>query len=112
VTAVEDRQVAAAVAYIRSNAREPIGVDDVVKQSKISRRALEIRFRRILGCSIRDEIQRLRIGWARQLLVETGLSVAKIADAAGFSSLSYLSKVFRRATGETLGEYRRNHRVP
>jgi len=112
VTAVEDRDVAAAVSFIRGNAREPIGVDDVVKQAAISRRALEIRFRRTLGRSIRDEIQRLRIGWAQQLLLETNLSVAKIAEAAGFSSLSYLSKVFRRAAGETLGEYRRNHRVP
>lgn len=37
--------------------------------------------------------------------------VTKVADAAGFNSLSYLSKVFHREVGQTLAHYRRQHRV-
>jgi LacI family transcriptional regulator len=112
VIAVEDRDVAEALKYIRDHARRPIGVLDVVKHSAMSRRALEIRFHRSLGRSIREEIERLRLNLVRQLLVETNLSVQKIADNASFNSVSYLSKVFRRATGVTLTDYRREHHSP
>jgi LacI family transcriptional regulator len=110
VIAIEDREVASAVMYIRENAKRPIGVDDIVRHSAMSRRALEIRFYRSLGRSIREEIQRVRLGWVKQLLVETDLSIAKIADCTGFSSQSYLSGVFRRDTDTTLAAYRRANR--
>jgi LacI family transcriptional regulator len=110
VMAVEDQDVAAALRFIRQNAKEPIGVKDVVAKVALSRRALEIRFEHCLGRSIRSEIQRVRLAWTKQLLVETDLSAAKISDVVGFGSLSYLSKVFHRETGETLARYRRNNR--
>jgi LacI family transcriptional regulator len=106
VVAIEDRDVAMAVMYIRENARKPIGVHDVVKHSAVSRRALEIRFQNQLGRSIREEIQRVRLNLVMQLLVETDLSIAKIAECTGFSSQSYLSDVFRRELGTTLAAYR------
>ena len=111
VIAVEDRDVAAALIFIRDNSRRPIGVHDVVKRFAISRRALEVRFRHSLGRSIRAEIERVRLNWAKQLLTETNLPLGKIAQHTGFSSLSYLSKVFHRAAGMTLAQYRRDHRT-
>jgi len=110
VIAVEDRDVAAAILYIRDNARRPIGVRDVVKHAAISRRALEIRFLHILKRSIREEIQRVRLNWVQQMLVETNMPIWKIADCTGFSSLSYLRKVFHRTVGATLVSYRKKHR--
>jgi LacI family transcriptional regulator len=111
VLAIEDRDVSAAVAFIRKNAKRPIGVQDVVKQTAMSRRALEIRFQRCLGRSIRGEIERIRLEWTKQLLVETDLPLGKIADCAGFGSQSYLSKVFHETIGVTLTQYRRDHRI-
>jgi LacI family transcriptional regulator len=111
VLAVEDRDVASAVIFIRDNAKRPIGVQDVVKHTAVSRRALEIRFQKSLNRSIREEIQRVRLHWAKQLLVETNLPIWKIAERSGFSSLSYLSKVFHRTVGSTLAAYRRDHHV-
>ncbi len=108
--AVEDREVATALRFIRERSREPIGVDDVVEHVLLSRRAMEIRFQRVVGRSIRKEIQRVRLVWAKQLLLETVMPVTRIADAIGFGSHSYLSKVFHRETGETLAAYRRRHR--
>jgi len=112
VIAVEDPDVSVALRFIRDHARRSIGVTDVVRHAAIGRRTLEIRFHRTLGRSIREEIQRVRLGWTRQLLLETDLSLAKIAEQSGISSLSYLSKVFRRQTGVTLARYRRQHRTP
>ena len=99
-----------ALMYIRDNSRRPIGVYNVVKHSVISRPAQEIHFHRNLGRSTCVEIQRVRLNWAKQLLTESNLPIGKIANDIGFSSLSYLSKVFHPATGVTLAQYRRDRR--
>jgi LacI family transcriptional regulator len=112
VIATDDREVAAALRFIRNQARGPIGVEDVVSETGISRRNLEIRFRRVLGRSVRDEIQRVRLVHTRQLLLETNLPVERIAQLAGFRSLSYLSNVFRREVGMRVAEFRRQMRGP
>jgi LacI family transcriptional regulator len=110
--AIEDRHVAAAVRFIRDHCREAITVGDVVSESGISRRSLEIRFQQLLGRSIRQQIQQARLAWSKKLLVETNLSAEKIAQASGFSSLSYMSSVFRRELGTTLTDFRRQARNP
>jgi LacI family transcriptional regulator len=111
VIAIEDRDVAETVHYIRQNARRPIRILDIVQHLGVSRRALEIRFHRSLGWSIREEIERVRIQFAKQLLAETDLSAAKIAENTGFSGEGYLGKVFHRVTKTTLAQYRREHRA-
>jgi LacI family transcriptional regulator len=111
VIAVEDVHLAAAMRFIRDNIRRSIGVEDVVEQSRLSRRALEIRFQRCLGRGIREEIQRVRLNLVQQFLVETNLPVWKIAEIAGFNQLAYLSRVFSREAGMTLLQYRRKHRI-
>jgi LacI family transcriptional regulator len=112
VLAIEDRHVAAAVRFIRDHCREAITVGDVVAESHISRRSLEIRFQQRLGRSIRQQIQQARLAWSKRLLIETNLSAEKIAQTCGFSSLSYMSSVFHRELGTTLTDYRRQARNP
>ena len=110
VIVAENRDVSVAAAFIRDNARRPIGVQDVVKHCATSRRTLEVCFQHSLGRSIREEIERVRINSAKQLLAETDLSATKIARSSGFNSQSYLSKVFRRVVGMTMARYRRDYR--
>lgn len=112
VIATDDRHVSVALRFIRDHARESINVADVVEQAGPSRRGLEIRFRSILGRSIRDEIQRVRLTYAKQLLLDTNLPTQRIATLVGFSSLQYLSNVFRREAGMTLAQFRRRMQVP
>lgn len=110
VIAVEDACVAVALQFIRDNAREAIGVNDVVAQTKSSRRSLEIRFQSLLGRTIRQEIQRARLFLVRQFLLDTDLPAWRIAEVTGFNSLHYLCRVFHREFGIPLAEYRRRHR--
>jgi LacI family transcriptional regulator len=105
--ATDDPHVVMALRFIRDHAKEAIDVGDVVREAGISRRSLEIRFQTILKRSIRAEIQRVRIGFAKQLLVETNLSVERIALLTGFCSLSHLGSTFRLETGMTPAQYRR-----
>ncbi len=107
VLAVEDGDVTAALQFIRQHASEPMQVDDVLRAVAVSRSALERRFQQILGRSVWAELHRTRMDRARSLLVETDMPIPHVADASGFGSPEYMSYVFKRATGLTPREYRK-----
>ena len=111
VLAMEDRHVAGALRFIRENVARPIQVADVLKAAPLSRRALEMRFRRAVGRSIHEEIHRLRLERAKRLLGETDMPVEKVAESAGFGGASYLSGVFRKKFGMTPIRYRTHVRA-
>jgi LacI family transcriptional regulator len=108
--AVDDRHVAAALRYIREHACDGIGVPDVLRTVAVSRTFLERKFLRLLGHTPHHFIQRHKIDRVRELLAESDLAVAQIADMTGFESASYLSSAFRRETGESPRAYRGKHR--
>lgn len=109
VEAVDDRELARACQFIREHACEGIQVSDVLRAVSISRRQLERRFREILNRSLHDEISGAQVARVQQLLCETKLTLEQIAPLAGYSHKERLSVVFKRATGQTPGEYRRSH---
>ena len=110
LTAIADLEVAEALRFIREHATGPMGVEEVLKSVSVSRRQLERRFRANLGRSMLDEIRRCRVERARQLLLETDLTIPQVATASGFSSGSYLTVVFGQSTGETPGSFRKKFR--
>jgi len=103
---IADPVVARALEYIWLNAQNPVGVPEIVQHSGVSRRSLEMRFRACVGVTLQDELQRTRLKRVRALLAETNHSVRAIAHACGFTSASYLGKVFRRTFGMTMTQYR------
>ena len=103
---IADPVVARALEYIWLNAQNPAGVPEIVQHSGVSRRSLEMRFRACVGVTLQDELQRTRLKRVRALLAETNHSVRAIAHACGFTSASYLGKVFRRTFGMTMTQYR------
>ncbi len=106
VLAVGDRHVAEAVAFIRNNARNNIGVEDLLGSIPLSRRVLEARFRKALNRTPHQEILRVRANAVRELLVETDLSLSEISAAMGIEHPEYLSVFFKKETGLTPREYR------
>ncbi len=108
--AIDDVEVAAAARFIRTHALEPIQVRDVVAVATVSRRSLERRFQAILGRGLWEEIRRVRMDRARELLAGTETPIGRIAVQAGFSEAKLLSTAFRQETGMTPSEYRRRHR--
>ncbi|RME72390.1 MAG: helix-turn-helix domain-containing protein [Verrucomicrobia bacterium] len=111
VVAVDDPQVAAALRYIRRHATEGIGVADVLRAVPMARTSLERRFRRSIGCTPREQIEKTRLEHVKTLLGTTDLPVARIAELTGFTHPEYLTVVFRRATGTTPRHFREKHRA-
>ena len=95
-----------ALGYIREHATEPIRINDVLRAVPISRRSLERFFHDLLGRSPAEEIRRVRIERAKQLLATTDLPIPKVAQASGFGTGEYLATLFRGEVGMTPLKYR------
>jgi LacI family transcriptional regulator len=105
--AIEDRNVAMALSFIRAKAGQGITVNDVLRYAFTSRSQLEKKFRRHLGRSPQAEIRRLQVARIRQLLFETDFPLKKIAEMTGFEHVEYMCVVFKRLTGDSPGVYRK-----
>ena len=64
-------------------------------------------YRRVFGVGVAEQIIEYRIDRARELLSSTASSVADIAREVGYADRqSTSSRVFKRRTGLTPGQYR------
>lgn len=110
-SAVDDPDIATALNTIHALATKPITIDEIVDQLSVSRRMFEIRFRKAIGRTPHQEIRRVRLLRAQQMLLETDNSIAEIALAAGFCSPAHLAHVFQKDLQKTPAQYRREHRT-
>ena len=111
VTATADQHVARAVRYIREHVGEEIDVRDILRHVGISRTALDKRFLKALGHTPHEEIRRIRLKRARELLAESDLKLEIIAERCGFRHGEYLGAVFRSEFGQTPGEFRAQQKL-
>ncbi len=104
---IEDIEVANAVNFVRNNARRAITVTDVHKNSLLSLRALQLRFRKVLNRSISQEIHRERIAEMCRQLLNTNFTIQQIGYRMEFDDIKHVSRIFKKETGMTPIEYRR-----
>jgi LacI family transcriptional regulator len=107
--AVDDDLLATAVQFIKQHSHERIQVGDILAEVPISRRALEKGFRKWLGRSPAEELRRIRVDHAVQLLCDTSWSMPQIATAVGFLRPELLTRAFRRELRTTPSEFRKRH---
>jgi LacI family transcriptional regulator len=112
ILATGDRDVAAALQFIRDHACEPIGLDDVGTATGSSNATLRRRFKAVLGRTVYGEIQRVRVERAKQLLVSTDWTFRQIARQSGFCSVQHMSTRVRQETGQTPRLYRQRYATP
>lgn len=109
ITAGSNPHVTKALQFIRDHARENVMVSEVSRAAGLSRRALEIRFRQEIGCSIRQHIRRIRTDQIVRLLVETDLPIGQIAETLGFSDIQHFARYFRAGKQTSPLAFRRMH---
>jgi len=105
ILAVDDPQITQALRYIREYATSGIGVKQVLQACPMSRRSLEQKFLTLLQRTPHDEILRVQLDRAKELLLGTALRVGEIAERVGLEN-AYFSAVFKRVSGYTPREFR------
>lgn len=108
VIAIEDKEVKKALLYIRKNASiGQISVEDVVASTFLSRRLLEIRFKKMLNRTIHEEIDRIRIETICNELIASSKPLNEIAYSLGFNSSASFSNYFKKSKEMTPFEFRK-----
>lgn len=83
------------IQMMESNIEEPVSPSILAKEVGMSTRQLERLFRRYLNRSPKRYYMELRLQKARNLLMQTDMSVINVALACGFASPSHFSKCYR-----------------
>lgn len=101
------RECARVRLYIDEHFTEPLTLDQLAEYAGLNKYYLVHVFNREMGCSPISYLIDRRISESRRLLSTTNTSIRQISQDLGFSSPSYFSQSFRRATGFSPAEYRR-----
>jgi two-component system response regulator YesN len=100
--------LAKAMDYMAEHYGAPLTLGDVARFAFASTCYISRLFMRELGMSFVDYLTALRMEKARRLLRGTRLKVFEVAELCGISDAHYFAKLFRRSTGFSPSEYRKD----
>ncbi|MHB0897464.1 MAG: substrate-binding domain-containing protein [Spirochaetales bacterium] len=96
-----------AIFFLNKHFREQVSRWKLSEHLNVSEDYLSRIFHKQMGIPLWEYLNRLRIGYAIDLLRNTADSVAEIASRSGFQDQAYFCRVFRRIVGLTPGAARK-----
>lgn len=94
-----DENIQRALNYISENLDKDLTIQNISKNTNISKSVLYRRFHSCFNCTVSQYVSTKRIEKAIDLLSNSDLSIEEISQQIGFSSGSYFSKIFKREKG-------------
>ncbi|CAI8330431.1 MAG: Xylose operon regulatory protein [Opitutia bacterium UBA7350] len=104
---VDDAILRRAMAYFSERLGEPVNVASLCADLRLARRTVERRFYEYYDCTPREMLCRMRVNRAKELLLESNQSVARIAELCGFNDAERLAVVFRQFSGQSPTQWRK-----
>lgn len=92
---------------IDSYYHEQFGLDFIAKKIELNKSYLCRVYKGLKGKSIFDALKQRRLHQARELLVNSTITVSEICYACGFNDLSYFYRSFRTEIGMNPGDFRK-----
>ena len=105
------RAVRRAIEYIHANLSEDVHLEDIAGAARLSTCHFARMFRKTTGMTPHRYLMQARVGKVKELLRQSELCLAAIADEAGFSDQGHMSKVFKRLTGMTPKAFRNERQL-
>ena len=105
------RAVRRGIEYIHANLSERVHLEDIAGAARLSTYYFARIFRKTTGMTPHRYLMQARIGKVKELLGESELCLAAIADEAGFSDQGHMSKVFKCFTGMTPKTFRNKRQL-
>ncbi len=107
LAALRDRQIGRVLATIHRDASNDWTVATLASEVGMSRSALSARFSELVGQSVMQYLTEWRMQLAREELVETGQTIAALADKYGYQSEAAFSRAFKRTFGVAPGSVKK-----
>lgn len=105
-----DEDVVRAQQWLQSNFGQSISIAELARLSGLSTRTLNRRFKDAIGETPISYLQKIRINIAKELLRDSNLNIAEIAEKVGYSDCSYFSSLFRTRMSQSPKSYRQRVR--
>ena len=86
-----------------------LNVDYLSREIGLSRMQLYRKVKALVGCSVNDYIQTIRLNKSCTLLQQTQASIAEVAYQVGYSSATYFSTAFKGKYGISPTDYKNQH---
>jgi AraC family transcriptional regulator of adaptative response / methylphosphotriester-DNA alkyltransferase methyltransferase len=96
------------VAYTEAHYTEPLTLSEIAAHLNISPFHMQRVFKRIKGFTPAEQLTRIRLNEATKMLAREKPTIEQIAGLVGFSNPSHFSSVFKRTTGVSPSDYRKN----
>ncbi|NMM49909.1 helix-turn-helix domain-containing protein [Marinigracilibium pacificum] len=95
---------------LEENYRRQEGVEFYAEKLFMSSRNLNIISQKILQQSVSEIIETRKLIEAKNLLASTDMNISEIAYEIGYNEKAYFSKVFKKKSGQTPSEFRKEMR--
>lgn len=99
-----------AMRHIEKNLQTSLSWEAIAAELKISPIYLNVIFQEALGTSVMRYVTQRRIEAAKQILAESNEALKDVSQLVGFASAPSFSNAFKRATGLSPQQYRRQYR--
>lgn len=94
--------------YVSAHLKDDLSLAEMASSMNMSESTLNRECSENTGITLGQYIRRKRLEAACQLLKETDLPIARVADECGMSNYNYFSRWFREEMGMTASVYRKN----
>ena len=96
--------------FIRHNFQKPLKLSEMAEMEHMSETSYRVAFKTAMHMHFKDYIHLLRVTQAKQILVQTELSVSKVALESGYSNINQFYMVFEKYVGQSPFQYRKSER--
>ena len=97
--------------YINENYMEDINLDSIENKFYINKYEVSRNFKKITGYNFKTYLILVRLSKAKDLLVNSNLTIAEIADRIGYGSESLFVRMFKKYENTTPTKYRRSYQI-
>lgn len=98
-----------AVEFIHGNYKRPISLQDAADAAGVNAAYLSYLFKQEMQIGFSNYLQERRMECAQELLRTTNYKIKDVAEEAGFNDYHYFSKTFKKLSGLSPADYRREH---
>ncbi len=107
---ISNEYISKIVHYIEDNFTRGLPIEALTRLVPLSRRSLEVKFKKEMGTSIYQFILQCRIEYLADLLVTTDLPLLDLALQSGFNDCKNISRIFKKLKVFSPIEYRQKFR--
>lgn len=95
--------------YIRENYRYKITLEDIAEYVGFSPNYFSRIFKEQVGINYVDYVIKVRVDAAKELLTQYNYKVYEVSEMVGYDNPHYFSRIFKKTTSQSPGEYKNSY---